>query len=147
LDDEIWEIRFNFPGEDNLERTLSRSDITVLNLYALVEEHGFSIRDGMYYVKEKGKGLAGMEIVDIMVKVEEMLALYEHELVLELTVMKRQSATRACLNQVAIEAQKMINEPVLMSVDPIGVTHICDDEEAVYSMPLDFYDVLYLGTQ
>jgi hypothetical protein len=45
------EIRFNFVGEENLERTLSRSDITVLNLYALVEEHGFSIRNGMYYVK------------------------------------------------------------------------------------------------
>jgi hypothetical protein len=88
-----------------------------------------------------------MEIVDSMAKVEEMLALYEHELVLELTVMKRQSATCACLNQVAVEAQKMINIPVLMSVDPIGVTHICDDEEAVYSVPLDFYDVLYLGTQ
>ena len=50
LDDEMWEIRFNFPGEDNLERTLSKSDITVLNLLYLIEGHGYGIRDGMFYV-------------------------------------------------------------------------------------------------
>ena len=47
LDDEIWEIRFHFPGLDNLERTLSKSDITVLNLLALIEGHGYGIRDSM----------------------------------------------------------------------------------------------------
>jgi hypothetical protein len=54
----------------------------------------------MYYVKEKWKGMAGMEIVDSMTKVEEMLALYEHELVLEVTVFKRKSAAPASLNQI-----------------------------------------------
>jgi hypothetical protein len=86
--------------------------------------------------------MAWMEIVDSMAKVEDMLALYENELVLELTVIKRQSAAPASLNQVTVEAQQMITEPLLMSVDPIGVTHISDNEEAVYSVPDDFCDVL-----
>jgi hypothetical protein len=56
LDDDIWEIRLNFSGEDNLERTLCCGDITPLNLLALVEGHGYGFGDKMYYVKEKGKG-------------------------------------------------------------------------------------------
>jgi hypothetical protein len=56
LDDDIWDIRFNFPGEDNLERTLCCGDITPLNLLALVEGHGYGFEDKIYYVKEKGKG-------------------------------------------------------------------------------------------
>jgi hypothetical protein len=48
LDDEVWEIRFNFVGEDNLERTLCRSDVTVLNLFALIEVQGYGIRDLMH---------------------------------------------------------------------------------------------------
>jgi hypothetical protein len=57
LDGEFWDIRFYFSGEDNLKRTLRRSDITMLNLLALVEQCGYGIRDFMYYVKEKEKGI------------------------------------------------------------------------------------------
>jgi hypothetical protein len=60
LDGEFWDIRFHFSGEDNLKRTLRRSDITMLNLLALVEQCGYGIRHFMYYVKEKGKGNKGM---------------------------------------------------------------------------------------
>ena len=50
LHDVNWEVRFNFLGEDNLERTIGQSDITILNLLAMIEGHGYGIRDGMYYV-------------------------------------------------------------------------------------------------
>ena len=70
LDDDIWDIRFHFVGLDNLERTLCQSDITVLNMLALIEEHGYGIRDSMYYVKEKGKGRSGMEVIESMKEVK-----------------------------------------------------------------------------
>jgi hypothetical protein len=73
LDDEVWEVRFHFCGEDNLERTMCRSDITVLNLFSLIEMHGYGIRDPMYYVREKGKGMAGMEIIDRMKRLKKCL--------------------------------------------------------------------------
>jgi hypothetical protein len=41
----------------------------------------------------------------------------------------------------------MITKLLLMFVDPIGVTHISEDEEAVYSVLVDLCDVVYLGTQ
>ena len=59
MDNEIWAIRFNFPGVDNLERTLFKSDITVKNLMALIEGRGYVYNDRMYYVKKKGKGFDG----------------------------------------------------------------------------------------
>ena len=73
LDDDILDIRFHFAGLDNLERTLCKADITVLNLLALVEEHGYGIRDNMYYVKEKGKGKRGMHVIESMKEVESMV--------------------------------------------------------------------------
>jgi hypothetical protein len=89
LDDDIWEIRFNFPREDNLERTLCSGDITILNLIALIEGRGYGFGDKIYYVKEKGKGLQGIESVDSMEKVESMLELFDHGKVLNLTVIKK----------------------------------------------------------
>jgi hypothetical protein len=44
-----------------VKRTLSRSNIIVLNLLALIKGHGYRIRDCMYYVKEKGEGKKEME--------------------------------------------------------------------------------------
>jgi hypothetical protein len=49
----------------------------VLNLLALLEGHSYGIRDYMYYIKEKGKGKKGMEIIDSMQKIEQMLELFE----------------------------------------------------------------------
>jgi hypothetical protein len=53
LDDDIWEIRYNFPSEDNLKRILCSGDNTVLNLLALIEGHGYGFGDKIYYVKGK----------------------------------------------------------------------------------------------
>ncbi|KAM0894566.1 hypothetical protein ACQ4PT_024396 [Festuca glaucescens] len=75
LDDDIWEIRFHFHGEDNLERTLGRSDITVLNLLALVEGHGYGIRDLMYYHKAEWPVGLNRDEMDGPVELEEPVVL------------------------------------------------------------------------
>ncbi|KAE8770764.1 hypothetical protein D1007_57442 [Hordeum vulgare] len=60
LEDEIWEIIFHFQGIDNLERTISLSEITYVNMLALMEtEEGYIVDDYTFYVKEEGKGAAG----------------------------------------------------------------------------------------
>jgi hypothetical protein len=148
LDDDIWEIRFNFPGEDNLERTLSRSDITVLNLMALIEGHGYGFLDTMYYVKEKGKGFGGMEAVDSMAKVEQMLGLFEEERVLNLTVIRKNASIPDGLNKEDVQAEFPVTEPSIFSVDKDGVTYITEDEEEpIYPVAIDYSEVLYVGTQ
>ena len=48
--------------------------------------------DYIYYVKVEGKGVAGLEIIDGMAKVEEMLLKYEDKKLLNLTVMKGKAA-------------------------------------------------------
>ncbi|CAM0882313.1 unnamed protein product [Alopecurus aequalis] len=146
LDDDIWEVRFHFPGLDNLERTLSRSDITVLNLLALIEGHGYGIRDGMYYVKEKGCGYKGMELIDSMGKVEEMLALYELKKILTITVLKKNASWPVGFN-LEDGGPAEITEPVVISVDKEGVNHISSDEEGLYPVAVDLSEVVHLGTQ
>ncbi|KAM0827833.1 hypothetical protein ACQ4PT_067931 [Festuca glaucescens] len=68
LADDIWDIRFHFDGIDNLERTVGRSDITFMNLLSLAESVGYGIRDKMYYVKEEGRGVPRMSLIDGMSK-------------------------------------------------------------------------------
>ena len=82
----MWEIRFNL--EENLERTLCRPDITILNLLALVDTHGYGISDKIYCVKEKGIGLQGVELIDIMDKVESVLTCLERNKIMNLTVIR-----------------------------------------------------------
>ncbi|KAM0917862.1 hypothetical protein ACQ4PT_009274 [Festuca glaucescens] len=48
LDPEIWEVRIHLDGVDNLERRLARDDITVMNLYAMIETQGFTFSDSIY---------------------------------------------------------------------------------------------------
>uniref|UniRef100_A0ACD5ZIR3 Uncharacterized protein n=1 Tax=Avena sativa TaxID=4498 RepID=A0ACD5ZIR3_AVESA len=52
LDPEIWEVRIHLDGVDNLERTIARDDITYMNIVAIIEEKGFSIRDSIYCRKQ-----------------------------------------------------------------------------------------------
>ncbi|KAM0829400.1 hypothetical protein ACQ4PT_066876 [Festuca glaucescens] len=147
LDDDIWDIRFNMPGEDNLERNVGQSDITVLNLLAMIECYGYGIRDIMYFVKEKGKGLAGMEVIDSMAKVEEMLALYEDEKCVNITVLKKNAVWPAGLNVEPDEAV-LHDVPVRLSVDSDGVNYISDDDEEIeIPVAVDYSDVMYVGTQ
>jgi hypothetical protein len=143
LDDDMWDIIFNFPGQDNLERKLSRCDITVLNLLSLIECYGYGIRDSMFYVKEKGRGVDGMEVIDSMAKIEEMVALHEADQVINITVLKKNSVWPAGFNMEADEA-KVLDVPVQFFVDDFGFNYISDNEEFV-PLEVDYTD--YVGTQ
>ena len=146
LDDDIWEIRFNFPGQANyLERFQSESDITVLNLLAMIEGYGYGIKDNMYYVKEKGKGQNGMEVIDSMVQVKEMLAVYEKQKILNITVLKKNATWPIELNIDEGEGQLM-NEVAVISVDRDGVNYISHDED-LFPVAMDLSEVVYVGTQ
>ena len=147
LDDEIWEIRFNFPGEDNLERFLSRSDITVMNIMGLIEGYGYGILDRNYFTKQIGKGMKGMELVDRMAKVEQMLDLFEQDKILKLTVIRQNAAPPSDLNKPRTERQAHLDEPIVLSVDKEGVTSISISDEEIVPVAVDYTDVPYVSTQ
>ncbi|KAM0834427.1 hypothetical protein ACQ4PT_063586 [Festuca glaucescens] len=124
LDDEVWDVRFHLEGKHNLERQLGRSDITYMNLLALLEIEGYGRGDSMYYVREEGAGIARMALIKSMVNVEEMLDLYEAAECVSITVIKGKSGLPAYINRKQCEEQIPISEigvPVVYSVDMQGV--------------------------
>ena len=46
-----------------------------MSLLALIETGGYGINDSMYFIKDEGKGLAWMELIDGVAKVLKMLEL------------------------------------------------------------------------
>lgn len=124
LDDEVWDVRFHLDGKDNLERQLGRSDITYMNLLAMLEIEGYGRGDSMYYVREEGAVIAGMALIKSMVDVEEMLDQYEDAECVSITVIKGKSGLPADINRKQCEEQIPISEigvPVVYSVDMQGV--------------------------
>ena len=61
LDDDVWDVTFHFQGQDNLERTIGQSDITYMNFLAVIETQGYGINDSMYYVRDEGNGVPGID--------------------------------------------------------------------------------------
>jgi hypothetical protein len=78
-----------------VHKRIERADIRYLNLLSIMESEGYEMCDSLYYVKEEGEGLDGLELVDGNYKVEEMLRKYETSKKLVLTVMrdKRKSSS------------------------------------------------------
>jgi hypothetical protein len=113
-------------------------------LLALVEGHGYGFGDKIYYVKEKGKGVEGMDCVDSMAKVQSMLQLYDEAKVLNLTVIRQNSPFPLGLNSEEVQTEEVNDCP--LCVDSHGVTYISEDE-GVYPVAMDYSDVIYLGTQ
>ena len=66
-------MRMHFHDRDNLERTMMLSDITFYNLVALIETEGYEVRDYMYYVKDPGLGIEGMQEIEDDEMLEEIL--------------------------------------------------------------------------
>ncbi|KAM0875514.1 hypothetical protein ACQ4PT_036739 [Festuca glaucescens] len=84
LDPKIWVVIIHFDGVDNLERKLGRDDITYMNLVALIETQGYSIRDSIYC-----RQLEGMHVlIENNAKIYELSDLFDSSKVLNLT-MKR----------------------------------------------------------
>ena len=127
MDDEEWEVRFHFLDRDNLERTICLSDITFWNLIALIEVEGYSSRDFMYYVRDPGAGVSGMEELTDDDKVEEMLdhIASKGKNVVNITVMRSDAPRPVDLNiGHAYEEQVPLSEigvPVVYEVDNSGV--------------------------
>lgn len=51
-------------------------------------KEGYGLCDSMYYVKDEGEGLQGLDLVDSQVKVDEMIRKYDSSKKLVLTVMR-----------------------------------------------------------
>ena len=73
LSDDVWEVRLHFHDRDNLERTMCVLDITFLDLLARIETTGYGSKDCMYYVRDVGLGITGLEEVCDDDKVNDML--------------------------------------------------------------------------
>jgi hypothetical protein len=85
---EMWELYFQFDGAKFVHKTLHRTYIRFLKLLSIMEEEGYGLCDSLYYVKNEGVGLSGLELVDSNYKVDEMLVKYASTKKLVLTVMK-----------------------------------------------------------
>jgi len=80
-------------------------------MLALLEtEEGYTEADYMFYMKEEGKGAAGMQIIDSEDSVEEMLDHYAEQKVLNITVIKANEPNPGEFNRANImEEQIPIN--------------------------------------
>ena len=96
----MWELFIQFDGAKFVSTTMRRSDIRFLNLLGLMEKEGYGLCDSIYYVKNEGEGLNGLELVDNNIKVEEMLRKYERSRKLVLTVMRDKAKQAIVLSPV-----------------------------------------------
>ena len=127
LNDEVWEVRFHFHDRDNLERSLNVDDITFYNLIALIELEGYGMTDFMYYVRDPGVGVSGMEELTDDDKVEEMLddLVIKGQKVVNITVIKSDAPRPSDLNIGPVcEEQVPLSEigvPVVYEIDTTGL--------------------------
>ena len=121
-------MRMHFHDRDNLERTMMLSDITFYNLVSLIETEGYEVRDYMYYVKDPGLGIEGMQEIEDDDMLEEILdhIVQQKQKIFNVTVVRASSPKPAHINCSAnvIEQQiplQEIGEPQLYQVDEEGV--------------------------
>jgi hypothetical protein len=81
LDPEVWDVRINFDGMDNLERSIVRDDITYINIVAMIETRGYRFGDSVY-CRIGGE----MHLVENNQKIYELLLHFDETQVLNLTV-------------------------------------------------------------
>ena len=104
------------------------SDITFYNLVALIETEGYGVRDYMYYVKDPGLGIEGMQEIEDDDMLEEILdhIVQQKQKIFNVTVVRASSPKPVDINSSAnvIEQQiplQEIGEPQLYQVDEEGV--------------------------
>uniref|UniRef100_A0ACD5X716 Uncharacterized protein n=1 Tax=Avena sativa TaxID=4498 RepID=A0ACD5X716_AVESA len=140
LGDDIWEVRFSLDGIDNLERKISESDMTYMNLLALIETEGYGRDSSMYFVRERGIGTAGMELIDSLAKVKSMLELYDSEKTVSITVIKAGGGLAAGINIPDVQEQLPISqdgEQVVFSVDVQGDDYVLTQQLNIPVLPID----------
>jgi hypothetical protein len=81
LDPEVWDIRINFDGMDNLERSIGCDDITYMNIFAMIETRGYRFGDSVYFI------MGGeMHLVENNENIYELLLHLDDPQVLDLTI-------------------------------------------------------------
>ena len=82
-------VRDQFDAQHNVDNMIGSSDMTFLNLYALMHTQGYSFSDELYHMKNLGRGEErehGLELIDTNIKLQQLKKEYEHSLVLNLLV-------------------------------------------------------------
>ncbi|KAM0838986.1 hypothetical protein ACQ4PT_060592 [Festuca glaucescens] len=82
LDPEIWDIRIHFDGVDNIERSIARDDITLMNIVALIEMKGYGFSDSIYCRKDERMG---MQLIENNAQIYELLEHFSSDQVLSFT--------------------------------------------------------------
>jgi hypothetical protein len=98
LDDDVWDVRLHFEGPDNLERQIGELYITYMNQLSMIELKGYRITNSMYHVKEKRKGFAGLELIDGMGKVVQMVERCHEHKCISLIVVKGNNKPAPIMN-------------------------------------------------
>ena len=144
LDDEVWELRLHFQGRDNMERKFSLSEMNYLLLLALIELEGYGLDAYLSYVKDEGKGLEGIEVLDSDEKVEEMLDLFAEKKILNITVREASDPNLADANMdhTLLEEQipmSQVGDPIVYSVSQEGVLFPVSNSSQPPLVPVDPY--------
>ena len=132
-----------------MERKYSvSSDISYLTILALAELEGYGMDACLTYVKEEGKGLEGVEVLDSEEALEEMLDLFVDKKILNITVRKPTdpSPTDVNMDHIMLEEQIPIDhvgEPVVYSVSQQGVLYPLHNATLAPAIP----EEPYLNTQ
>ncbi|KAE8803257.1 hypothetical protein D1007_20837 [Hordeum vulgare] len=143
LNDDVWELRIHFDSQPNLDMKLCSSDVTFLNLYAVLQTQGFYLSDELYHMRNLGIGEdreQGLDLIDTNMKLQELKKEYKHSLVLNLLV---RATTIYLAASAPTEHDKLapivyqppvlydLSEPAVLCVDPQGVvkpTAFCTQE-------------------
>lgn len=88
IDGDIWNVRFQFYGRDNLNGTMTRSAIIYNNMLAIMDMKDFGTTNYIYYVKQEGTCIADIEFLDNTTMVEEMCNEFEHNKCVKFIVLK-----------------------------------------------------------
>ena len=115
---DIWNARFQLYGRDNLDRTICSSKITYTALLAIMDLEGFGSTNYIYYVKQEGTGIAGLELLHSNAMVQEMLREFDHSRSVKFIVLKVDApnpldvnkASQICEERIPIST---IGEPIV----------------------------------
>ena len=137
----------HFHDRDNLERSVCISDITYYNLVALIETEGYGLNDFMYFVRDPGVGITGMDEICDDDKVDEMLdhIANNDQHVVNLTVVRGTDPRPADLNSGYLVEEQVplshIGENPVYVVNPSGVLLRSPPKSIIQSQPepLQFY--------
>ena len=132
LDEDIWQVRIHFDAREPLEMKLCGSDITYLNLVAVMETQGFNAYDCLFHIENPSLGEKGLDLVDSHAELQMIKRKIQDKLVLNLLVracpppdtdFERHHCERPELSTVVYQEPVVydLSEPPILAVDQEGV--------------------------